>query len=179
MKEVIGNRGVMNLANYQTCKTLEEDSIPHWLNYFRQKPSVWRAYFIDDVDLQKQDHCDIYVVFRGEKQPIRIDVKTRSFGYYELYKKDQRILIEVQGNTSGKQGSSVFNSNAEYWGYSWFDGNKLYEPIIFNRKRFVEWFKFTKNKFEQPRNSNTDGLYETENRLVDRIFFTPFEDLVL
>lgn len=175
MKDQVGKLGVMSLPSYKDSKALEEASIPFWLNYFRQNRNVIEAYqFGNHQVIQTQEHWDILVILKGSEGPKRIDVKTRSSSYFERYLNDRSILVEINGNTKGSQGSSIFNSNADLWAYAFFDGRQLTEPLVYDRRKFAEWLKETKNFFPRPRNSNTDGLYETENILIPRPFFNPF-----
>ena len=175
MKELVGKPGGMSLPSYKDSKMLEEASIPFWVNYFSHNRHVHKVYqYGDDEVIQKQEHWDLLVILKGSEGPKRIDVKTRSTTYYERYLNDRSILVEINGNTSGRQGSSIFNSNADLWAYAFFDGRQLAEILVYDRKRFAEWLKDTKNFFPRPRNSNTDGLYETENILIPRPFFNPF-----
>lgn len=173
----IGSPGGMKLPSYADSKKIEEDSIPLWIQYFQNLDTVAKAYFVDDKETQTKDHWDIMVIPKGSLAPLRIDVKTRSGGFYLLYQRDNMILIEIKGNTSNSsQGSSIFNSNAEAWGYGWVVNNELKEPLIFYRKLFAEWlYKYGIENFDSPPNTNTDNLYETKNILVPRKYFKPFE----
>ena len=174
MKERIGSLGGMRLPSYQDSVKLEQASIPHWINHFTKNKNVLNAYYFDNETIQKQEHWDILLVLRGSEGPKRVDVKTRSMSYFTRYQNDLSILVEVNGNTSRGLGSCIFNSNADLWAYAFFDGRQLVEPIVYDRKRFAEWLKDTKNFFPKPKNSNTDGLYETENVLIPKHFFKPF-----
>jgi len=165
----------MNLPSYQECKSLEENSIPYWMNYFRENSKLIDVYqYGQNMTIQKEEHWDLLIILKGNSTPLRIDVKTRSEKYYNYYNKDHKILVETDGNTSGSTGSSVYNSNADLWAYAFFDGIKLIEPLVYWRKPFAQWLTKTVTRFET-RISNTDNLYQTENKLIHRDFFKPFE----
>lgn len=162
------------MTSYEVCRRLEENSIPHWRNLLEKLPSVYKVWFQDNITIQKQEHWDLFIVFLGSQTPLRIDIKTRSPNYHQLFKKDGLVLIEINGNTSGDVGSSIYNSNADLWGYGFLVGDRIVDPLIFWRKPFAEWLSKVESAFINPRNSNTDNLYETQNILIPKVFFNPF-----
>ena len=148
--------------------------MPYWIEFFKKIPTTLDVIeYPTNMEIQKGEQLDFILISQG-LPALRVDVKVRDWSYHKLYEKDNCILVETDGNTTGSEGSSVFNSNADLWGYAFFDGLQLYDILVYYREPFAEWFKHTQWAFESPRNANTDGYYETKNRLVKRIFFSPY-----
>lgn len=141
---------------------LEKKAIPYWREYYK---TIFEIKQIIDVRHEKKDY-DLEIITKYGNT-FKIDEKTRSGAYYNLFKKDNMILIETCGNVElDKKGSSIDNSSADYWAYGWFKDIQIINPIIFRRETIKNFIDKNKNNLEV-KFSNTDKKYHTENVLVD------------
>jgi len=142
---------------------IENQAIPYWKEYYKK---IFNTKNIIDVR-NKEMGYDVKII-TDTNNIFKIDEKTRSIDYYKVFRYDKMILIETKGNIEyNKNGSSIFNSNADCWAYGWLGwGNKnIVHPILFNRKPIAEYIKKNKEELEI-KISNTNKLYHTENVLV-------------
>ena len=144
------------------CFNLEKKAIPYWYEYYKTIFKIERLIDVRD----KNKGYDIEII-TNYGNTFKIDEKTRNGNYFNLFKNDNKILIETCGNIEKeKKGSSIFTSIADYWAYGWLNQNKIVNPIIFRREPIKNYIDKNKNNFEI-KISNTDEIYHTENVLVD------------
>lgn len=165
------------MLTYKVTKEFEEKTNPFWMELLKNQRIVQYTWINEDRKAQLEDHWDVGVVFYGSRSPVRIDLKTRTEKYFPHYQKDNKIVIEIQGNTEKEDsGSSIFNSNSDLWACAWFVKDRLQCPFVFDRKGFAEWLgKYGVENFKEIK-SNTENKYNTKSILVDDKFFTPFLD---
>ena len=164
------------MPTFQESKEIEINSNPYWIEQIKNLRIVQQVWLNNDKKGQVEDHWDLGVIFYGKRSPVRIDLKTRSQKYFSHYQKDNKILIEIEGNMGKSLGSSIFNSNADLWACAWFVNYRLQCPFVFHRKPFADWLeKYGVENFKEVK-SNTENKYNTKNILVDDKFIKPFLD---
>ncbi len=167
------------MPTYKESKEIENNSNPFWIEQFNNLRIVQHTWLNEDKKAQLEDHWDLGLIFYGSRSPVRIDLKTRSEKYFHTYQKDNKVLIEIEGNVGNNIGSSIFNSNADLWACAWFVKDRLQCPFVFYRKSFAEWLKKYGVKNFKEIKSNTENKYNTKNILVDDKFIKPFLDIDL
>ena len=171
-------------SNYILDNAFAEKSIPFWENTLHNVfgSDLIKVEFRKELILQKQ-YWDILLFF-DEGIVKRIDVKSRRDNWIECYKRDTKRAIETRGNIeSGKLGSSIFNSKAEYWGTGFFNYKEILYPFIFDRELVARkvkelMIKFP-TKYKEIINKSTDGLYHSGFVLVEEKYLTPYRIPIL
>ena len=157
-----GMFGVMKQNNNLLhCFNIEKRAIPYWRMIYKKLFDIKAIWDIRDIN----KGYDVKIITIDNKV-IKIDEKTRDFKYFELFQKDDMVLIETCGNIELKRnGSSIYNTKADYWAYGWFNGKEITFPILFDCKCLINWLKYTDKKLEE-KIAETNGLYHTRNVLV-------------
>ena len=156
------------MPDWKESKDFEESANKAWRqtlsSYF--EPELIKVQCYDfDIDIQS-NHWDKMLIFRGSESAKRIELKTRTEKYYKTFLNDQTLVFETIGNIERNTlGSSVFNSNAEYWGYGFYvpniNENIIMQPQIFFRPELADYLKRNIRNYPTA-NTETNGLYHTK-----------------
>ncbi len=160
------------MPDWEEYKRFEESANKAWrqtlLEFF--KPEIILVQCYDDNLQIQSEHWDKMLIFRGSEPGKRIELKTRKEKYYNKFKNDGTLVFETMGNVERNiLGSSIFNSNAEYWGYGFYipeeNPNSIMEPQIFFREELADYLKYNLRKY-RPWTTETNGLYHTQGIFV-------------
>lgn len=128
------------MSNFEKDLQFSLYSMNAWKKVLQEKFNPYKIHdYETDIPLQTSG-WDLELVFTGEQRPLRVEIKTRRYSYFEQYTKDNKILIELIGNTDeNKIGSGISNSFAELWCYGWFNGKEILNPLIFDKSKLLDW----------------------------------------
>lgn len=160
------------MPDWNEYKAFEESANNAWrntlMNFFDPEIILVHCY-TDNMDIQRE-HWDKSLVFKGSESIKRIELKTRKEKYYKLFQKDETLVFETMGNVERNTlGSSVFNSNAEYWGYGFYvpeiRSDIILDPQIFHREGLADHLQ-KHIKDYNTWSTETNGLYHTKGIFV-------------
>jgi len=123
-------------SNWHLDLYFSRNSILYWKEHFKNLFSKSLYDITDrDKDLQLQKSgWDFQLNFTGYRQPLRVECKSRRMSYYQQFKNDKLILLELKGNIKNNiNGSSILNSNSDLFAYGFFDDKEknLHSPMVF------------------------------------------------
>lgn len=159
------------MSNWKKDLEFSKESAKQWKVYlegFMGKYFIRYHDYEEDLAVQKSN-MDLAMVCGKPLGLIGVELKTRRAEWTRSFQIDNKIAIETIGNMEkGNVGSGIENCNADIWCYGFFDGENLIGPMIFNKRKLVEYM--ANKKGGETKTSQTQvgsGKYHTKFELVN------------
>lgn len=157
---------ILDNCDFNDDFTFSKSTIPAWIEFLKDYfgPDLYDVIVRDDGKSQS-NYWDLLLLFSGDKPPKRIEVKSRRCNAHVFYLKYHDRILETQGNEQlNKEGSSIHNTKADYFGTGFFNGKEMIDVLIFDPKPVSDKIKelLAEGKLEEIPNKKTNGLYNSK-----------------